>query len=61
MRRENLEAVRTVMEMNIEGKRGRRRPKKKWLDAIECDVRIAGVCVDDVENRVKWKWPTSNS
>jgi len=28
MRRENSEAVRTVMEMNVEEKRGQRRPKK---------------------------------
>jgi len=51
VRRENSEAVRMVMEMNVEGRRGR--PKKKWLDAFECDMRTAGVCVDDVGGRVK--------
>jgi len=34
IRRENLEAVRTVMAMNVEGKRGRGRPKKKRLKMI---------------------------
>jgi len=29
MRRENSEAVRTVMEMNVEERRGRGRPTKK--------------------------------
>jgi len=56
MRRENSEAVRTLMEVNVEGRRGRGRPKKKWLDAIECDMKIAGVCVDDMGDRVKWKF-----
>jgi len=31
MSKENLEVVRTIMEMNIEGKRKRGRPKK-WFD-----------------------------
>jgi len=47
MRRGNAEAVRTVMEINFEGRRGRGRPKM-WLDTIGCDTRTGGVCVDDV-------------
>jgi len=53
MRRENSETVRKVMEMNVKGRR--RRPKKKLLDTIGCDMRIAGVCVDDVRDRVNWR------
>jgi hypothetical protein len=49
MRREETNAVRVVMKMNIEAKRGR--PKKRWLDTIENDMRVFGVCVSDVENR----------
>jgi len=41
IRREESEAVRTVMEMNIEKRRGR--PKRKWLNVIECDTRTCGV------------------
>jgi len=37
--------------MNIEGRKGR--PKKKWLNGIECDMRTAGMCVNDVEDQVK--------
>jgi len=37
--REDSEAVRTVIEMNIEG----RNPMKKWLNSIEEDTRIVGV------------------
>jgi len=35
--------------MNVEGRRWRGRPKKKWLDAIGCDMRTVVVCVEDVE------------
>jgi len=54
MRKENSIVMRTVMEMNVEGRRVKGRTKKKWLDAIGCDMRAAGVCVDDTGNRVKW-------
>jgi len=56
MRREKSEAVKTVMKMNIEGTRGRGRQKKRWLDAIVCDMGTAGVCVDDLEDHVKWRF-----
>jgi len=46
MRRENSEAVRTVMEMNIEGGKGR--PMKNWLDVIGYDMRGENVGVEDV-------------
>lgn len=34
VRKEKLGAVRMVLEMNFEGSRGRKRPKKRWLDVI---------------------------
>jgi len=46
MRREDSKAVRTVMELRVEGRRGRQ--KKKWLNMIECDMRTAGMCMNDV-------------
>jgi hypothetical protein len=30
--------------INVEWKRGRERPKRRWLDTIENDVRAVGVC-----------------
>jgi len=50
-RREEPEAVRTVMEMNIGGRRGS--PKNKWLNGI--GTRTVGVCVNDVDDRAKWR------
>jgi hypothetical protein len=35
MRREQIKKVRVVMKINIKGKRGRGRPIKRLLDAIE--------------------------
>jgi hypothetical protein len=50
MRPEETNAVRIVMKMNVEGKREREKPKKKWLDTIENYMRSIGVCIGDIEN-----------
>lgn len=42
--------------MKLEVIRGR--PKEKWLDATESNIRIAGVSVDDVGDRVKCRFRT---
>lgn len=41
MNGERLEAVRMVVKMNVEGRKGR--PKKRWLVGIENDVRTTSV------------------
>lgn len=54
--KEKLEAVRTVMEINVEGRRRKGRPNtpKRWVERY---TRSAGVCIDyDVGVRVKWKF-----
>jgi len=51
MRRENLETVKMVMKMNVEGRRGRR----KTEEVVGCDW---GVCIDNVGVRVKWRFRT---
>jgi len=37
---------------------GPERPKKRWLDTIENDLRTVGVCIGDVKNRDKWRFWT---
>jgi hypothetical protein len=32
-----------VIKMNVEGKRGRERPKKRWLNTIENNIRAVGM------------------
>jgi len=44
MRKLKSEPIRTVMEMSIEGGKGR--PKKKWVNTIEEDMMTAGVRVE---------------
>jgi len=39
LRREETEALRLVNEMYVEGRRGRGRPKKRWSDTIESDMK----------------------
>lgn len=58
MKREKSEAVRTFMEMKVEGKRERRIPKKKWSGATVSDMRTVGVYVDTVGDHVKWWFRT---
>jgi len=58
-----LEAVRTVMELSMEGRKGR--PKKKWLNGIECDTRTAGICAWRMweigpNGSLERRWPTPN-
>jgi len=48
------EAVRLTKEMCIEEKR--EKPKKRWSDVIESDMKRAGV--DYAGDRVKWKLRT---
>lgn len=55
MKRRNREAGRTVKK--IKGER-RGRPKKRWLDAIGSDMRTVGTYINDVGDRVKWKFRT---
>jgi hypothetical protein len=59
MSQEKTKTVRVVMEMNDERKRGRKRPKTRWLGTIELGtMRAAGLCVWDVENQDEWKFRT---
>jgi hypothetical protein len=46
------------MKINVGVIRGRRRPKKRWLDMIENDMRSVGICVRDTENRDEWRLRT---
>jgi len=44
--REETEAVRVVIRMNVKVRRETGKPKTRWSqDTIENDVRAAGVCV----------------
>ena len=38
MRRDDTHVTKTVMGINVDGWRGRGRPKKRWLDSVTNDM-----------------------
>lgn len=42
-RRDESKSVRSVKKMYVEGKTRRGRPKKRWLDVIDSDMKSTGV------------------
>jgi len=58
MRREETSAARVVVKMSVEGKRGRGRLKKRWLESIKKDMRAVGVCIRGVKDLDRWRFRT---
>eukprot|EP00102_Acyrthosiphon_pisum_P026090 XP_016663300.1 PREDICTED: uncharacterized protein LOC107884852 [Acyrthosiphon pisum] len=42
LRREKTEAISVAKKMSVDGKRGRGRPKKRWFEVVEVDMRMTG-------------------
>ncbi|PZC81077.1 hypothetical protein B5X24_HaOG213417 [Helicoverpa armigera] len=55
MRRDDTHATKCVLSMNVDGWRGRGRPKKRWMDCLKDDMNRKGVSVSMVSARGKWK------
>ncbi|KAI5726127.1 hypothetical protein M8J77_024147 [Diaphorina citri] len=49
-----------VREMEVEGQRGRGRPKKKWINNINEDLREKQLTGNEVQNRHDWRQLTRN-
>jgi len=47
-----------VQQMEIEGKRPRGRPKRRWMDVIRDDMKACRVTEHDTADRKKWKRKT---
>ena len=52
---EEEQAVRMVYEMEVEGRRPRRRPKRRWDDICRQDIEELGLTVVDVQDREHWR------
>ena len=54
-RRDSQEDIRKVSEMEIDGNRPRGRPKQRWSDTINADLRWLDLDSSDVEDRSRWR------
>jgi len=57
MRRGEDETVRVALEWKPQEKRPRRRPRKRWIDMVEEDLKTLGVedWREAVQDRKRWR------
>ena len=56
MRREEHNVGRRAIEMKVQGRRKRGRPKRRWLDKVkDHDIKEKGLSADDVYDRATWR------
>ena len=55
MRRDQEYLGRQMMEMELPGKRKRRRPKRRFLDVVKEDMEEVGAKETDIEDRKMWR------
>ena len=61
MRKEEESVCRRVMKMEVPGKRRRGRPRKRWKDTLNEDMREKDVQVNDTQDRCRWRRLIRNS
>lgn len=55
MRRNEWHVTKRSLNLNVEGYRGRGRPKKRWMDCVRKDMSVKGVSVEMTADRDEWK------
>ena len=53
-RRDKDEATRTILQMTVDGKRSRGRPKLRWRDLMKEDMNINQMTTEMAEDRKHW-------
>lgn len=61
MRRDDEYIGKRVMKLEVEGKRGRGRPKKRWKELVEKDMREKQLEPKWIEERARWRRLITNS
>ena len=54
-RRDGSDAIKRVMELEVEGQRPRGRPRRRWTDTIREDLRRHNLTGEDAADRNKWR------
>ena len=54
-RKEESVEIRKTMYMKVEGARRRSRPKRRWMDAVNDDMKMMGPIRDMAANRDAWR------
>ena len=55
MRREEHCVGRRAMEIKVQGRRKRGRPKRRWLDNVKDDIKEKGLSADEVYDSATWR------
>ena len=55
LRREEEHINKRVLNMELPGRRKRRRPRRRWIDCVDEDMRKTGLSKEDVQDRRKWR------
>ncbi|KAL1276170.1 hypothetical protein QQF64_035793 [Cirrhinus molitorella] len=54
-RRDSKYIGRRMLDMELPGRRQRGRPKRRYMDGINEDMKLVGASVEDAEDRDRWK------
>ncbi|KAK3575502.1 hypothetical protein QTP86_028217 [Hemibagrus guttatus] len=54
-RRESEYIGRRMLDMELPGRRQRGRPKRRYMDGINEDMKLVGASVEDAEDRDRWR------
>ena len=60
MRRDETYVGRRMMELEVQGRRGRGRPKRRWMDCMREDMREKQLAEEDVHDRTRWRRAVRN-
>ena len=52
MRKDEHYAGKRMLSMDVEGKRGKGRPNRRWMDSANVDLREKGLSGEERQNRV---------